>query len=136
LSIGTCCNSEKNTNKEPCKDLLIKTLHPLCFFVASLMFKDADWQCAICLTNAKALKEILKCGHVFHSVCMEAWRTQGKDSCPLCRRDTESQVVLVVESSKCPSRENVTFLVQMVSVAVAIVVVSLSLAIAVRAALK
>jgi hypothetical protein len=50
-------------------------------------------QCSICIDefittdyqeNVKASK-LVKCGHVFHTVCISEWLQQAK-TCPLCRR--------------------------------------------------
>lgn len=43
--------------------------------------------CAICLESVAARERVptLQCAHVFHALCLEAWRNAGGDSCPSCR---------------------------------------------------
>jgi uncharacterized protein (DUF2147 family) len=47
---------------------------------------SADWQCSICLEGAAAdpVQEI-KCGHIFHELCIKRWTDQGGTLCPMCR---------------------------------------------------
>lgn len=44
--------------------------------------------CSICLNQVKQTRSTpsLRCGHVFHSHCLEKWKEQGKNSCPTCRK--------------------------------------------------
>jgi hypothetical protein len=44
--------------------------------------------CAICLNEVKSTRNNppIRCGHVFHSHCLERWKSQGKNTCPTCRR--------------------------------------------------
>ena len=45
-------------------------------------------QCAICLNEVMSTRTNppLRCGHVFHSHCLEEWKNKGKNTCPVCRR--------------------------------------------------
>ncbi len=44
--------------------------------------------CAICLNEVKSTRTNppIRCGHVFHSNCLEKWKKQGKNTCPTCRK--------------------------------------------------
>ena len=44
--------------------------------------------CCICLNDVRATRanHPLRCGHVFHSHCLEEWKKQGKNTCPVCRK--------------------------------------------------
>ncbi len=44
--------------------------------------------CAICLNEVKSTRTNppIRCGHVFHSHCLQEWKDQGKNSCPICRK--------------------------------------------------
>lgn len=47
------------------------------------------FRCIICLSDVKAnemLREIPRCGHRFHSSCVDPWLGRSA-TCPLCRRD-------------------------------------------------
>jgi hypothetical protein len=44
--------------------------------------------CAICLNTVRETRQnpALRCGHVFHSHCIEDWKSRGKQTCPICRK--------------------------------------------------
>ena len=44
--------------------------------------------CAICLNTVRETRSHvpLRCGHLFHSHCIDAWKRQGKHTCPTCRK--------------------------------------------------
>jgi uncharacterized CHY-type Zn-finger protein len=44
--------------------------------------------CAICLNEVKCTRTnpALRCGHMFHSHCLQEWKNQGKNTCPTCRK--------------------------------------------------
>ena len=44
--------------------------------------------CTICLNDVRATEanHPLRCGHVFHYDCLEEWKNQGKNTCPVCRK--------------------------------------------------
>ena len=49
----------------------------------------ANTNCPICfsIANAGAVKaEVLLCGHLFHSKCINEWKSHSKN-CPLCRAE-------------------------------------------------
>lgn len=47
-----------------------------------------DAQCLVCLSDFEIDEEarrLVKCGHLFHRLCIDQWLTTGRNSCPLCR---------------------------------------------------
>jgi len=48
-------------------------------------FAQEDSECSICLDNIQPINlKTLKCGHKYHTACIEQWFKSSK-SCPLCR---------------------------------------------------
>jgi len=45
-------------------------------------------QCAICLNEVRQTRnsKAIRCGHIFHSHCLEKWRSKGNVTCPICRK--------------------------------------------------
>lgn len=45
-------------------------------------------QCAICLNEVRETRhsKAIRCGHIFHSHCLENWKKRGKVTCPVCRK--------------------------------------------------
>ena len=55
--------------------------------------------CSICLNEVKATRSNppLRCGHIFHSHCLQEWTNRGKNTCPTCRKVFDvSQFKIVV----------------------------------------
>ena len=44
--------------------------------------------CSICLNEVKSTRANppTRCGHMFHSHCLQAWKQKGKNTCPVCRK--------------------------------------------------
>jgi len=43
--------------------------------------------CSICLNEVKPTRNnTIRCGHIFHTSCIERWKSQGKHTCPVCRK--------------------------------------------------
>ena len=43
--------------------------------------------CSICLNEVKRTRNnAIRCGHIFHQSCIERWKSQGKHTCPVCRK--------------------------------------------------
>ena len=44
--------------------------------------------CSICLSDVRPTRNNppIRCGHVFHSDCLQHWKDQGKNTCPTCRK--------------------------------------------------
>ncbi len=51
-------------------------------------FSSECTTCAICLNPVRETRQnpALRCGHVFHSHCIEDWKSRGKQTCPVCRK--------------------------------------------------
>ena len=45
-------------------------------------------QCAICLNEVRQTRTNtpIRCGHLFHSHCLQNWKNKGKQTCPVCRK--------------------------------------------------
>jgi hypothetical protein len=50
---------------------------------------DSDDTCAICIETMDDQDDVrlLKCGHIFHSECIDPWLTVRRACCPLCKAD-------------------------------------------------
>jgi len=44
--------------------------------------------CSICLADVRSTRTNppIRCGHIFHTHCLEGWKAQGKNTCPTCRK--------------------------------------------------
>lgn len=44
--------------------------------------------CSICLNEVRPTRNNtgLRCGHLFHTHCLEEWKKRGKNTCPMCRK--------------------------------------------------
>ena len=44
--------------------------------------------CSICLTEVRSTRSNtrLRCGHIFHTECLDKWKERGKNTCPTCRK--------------------------------------------------
>ena len=44
--------------------------------------------CSICLNEVKSTRANppTRCGHMFHSHCLQGWKNKGKNTCPVCRK--------------------------------------------------
>ena len=44
--------------------------------------------CAICLNTVRETRQNkpIRCGHLFHSHCIEKWKERGNQTCPVCRK--------------------------------------------------
>lgn len=45
-------------------------------------------QCPVCMEDIMKNRgtRTLTCGHTFHNSCLEQWKEQGKNTCPMCRK--------------------------------------------------
>lgn len=60
--------------------------------------------CSICLNQVRPTRTNppIRCGHIFHSDCLEAWKEKGKNTCPVCRKVfdvSKFRVTLTVENN-------------------------------------
>lgn len=51
-------------------------------------------ECTICMENINCNKKKLKCGHIFHTKCIEIWKLSN-NTCPICRQE-------IKEDKYCP----------------------------------
>lgn len=61
--------------------------------------------CSICLNQVRPTRTNppIRCGHIFHSDCLEQWKGKGKNTCPVCRKvfDVSNyRVTLTVENNR------------------------------------
>ncbi|OAY31227.1 RING-H2 finger protein ATL79 [Manihot esculenta] len=45
-------------------------------------------ECAVCLSKieqGEEMRELRRCKHMFHRVCLDRWVAYGRMTCPLCR---------------------------------------------------
>ena len=44
--------------------------------------------CSICLGEVRSTRNNppIRCGHIFHSHCIQGWKDRGKNTCPTCRK--------------------------------------------------
>ena len=70
--------------------------------------------CAICLNEVKSTRNNppIRCGHVFHSHCLEEWKSKGKNTCPICRKvfDVSQFKVTVTVQNNYTAQSNVVSL--------------------------
>lgn len=60
--------------------------------------------CAICLNTVRETRtnKPTRCGHLFHSHCIEKWKKMGNQTCPTCRKiidGTNFKVQLTVHNN-------------------------------------
>ena len=59
--------------------------------------------CSICLNSVRRTRSTqeLPCGHLYHKKCIEAWEERGNETCPLCRKSTNTnnfRITLQIEN--------------------------------------
>lgn len=59
--------------------------------------------CSICLNSIRKTRSTqeLPCGHLFHRKCISEWHETGNETCPLCRKNTNTnnfRVTLQIEN--------------------------------------
>jgi hypothetical protein len=64
---------------------------------------DSTTTCAICLNPVRETRhnKPIRCGHLFHSHCIENWKSMGKQTCPICRKIFDGgsfRVTLTIEN--------------------------------------
>lgn len=60
--------------------------------------------CSICLSEVRCTRKNppARCGHMFHSHCLQEWKDQGKNSCPICRKiidGTQFKITVTVQNN-------------------------------------
>ena len=61
-------------------------------------------ECAICLNEVRSTRTNppIRCGHMFHSHCIQKWKDEGKNTCPTCRKVfdvSQFKVTLTVQNN-------------------------------------
>ena len=61
-------------------------------------------ECAICLGEVRSTRANtpIRCGHIFHSHCIQKWKDEGKNTCPTCRKVfdvSQFKVTLTVQNN-------------------------------------
>lgn len=52
------------------------------------LMENSNKVCTVCLDPMEKndeMRELCKCCHVFHKVCLDTWVNEGQVTCPLCR---------------------------------------------------
>jgi len=68
------------------------------------MSGDDTTSCSICLNpvgRSTRINPPIRCGHRFHRGCIERWKQQGNNTCPMCRKVfdvSKFRVILLVEN--------------------------------------
>jgi hypothetical protein len=70
-------------------------------------------QCAICLNEVRSTRTNppIRCGHMFHSHCLEAWKDKGKNTCPICRKlfdVSKFKVVVTIQNNYTAASNSVS----------------------------
>jgi len=69
--------------------------------------------CAICLNEVRSTRNnpSIRCGHTFHSHCLEEWKGKGKNTCPLCRKIfdvSQFKVTITIQNNYTSASNTVT----------------------------
>ena len=69
--------------------------------------------CSICLNEVRCTRKNppARCGHVFHSHCLQEWKDQGKNSCPICRKiidGTQFKITVTVQNNYTATANSVS----------------------------
>ena len=69
--------------------------------------------CAICLNEVKSTRTNppIRCGHVFHSHCLQRWKEQGKNTCPTCRKvfdASQFKIVVTIQNNYTAAANSVS----------------------------
>jgi len=70
-------------------------------------------QCAICLNEVRSTRTNppIRCGHMFHSHCIEEWKSKGKNTCPVCRKIfdvSKFKVVVTIQNNYTAASNSVS----------------------------
>lgn len=69
--------------------------------------------CSICLNEVRTTRKNppLRCGHVFHSFCIQEWKNKGKNNCPICRKvidGSKYSVTITIQNNDTSAESNVS----------------------------
>ena len=76
---------DKVTNKEASEETRERYSNKLLEMVAK--YEKDKLECPVCNEAPESLKDsvVTPCGHCFCKTCLNNWKKQDKDSCPVCR---------------------------------------------------
>lgn len=68
--------------------------------------------CSICLNGVRSTRKNppIRCGHVFHSCCIQEWKDKGKNTCPICRKvfdASQFKVTISIQNNYTPGENSV-----------------------------
>jgi hypothetical protein len=60
--------------------------------------------CSICLNEVRPTRTNppIRCGHMFHSQCLQEWKNKGKNTCPVCRKvfdGSQFKIVVTIQNN-------------------------------------
>ena len=69
--------------------------------------------CSICLNEVKSTRANppTRCGHMFHSHCLQEWKNQGKNTCPICRKiidGTQFKITVTIQNNYTATANSVS----------------------------
>jgi len=87
--------------------------------------------CPICIESMHNIST-LHCGHRFHTVCIDAWKSTGRQTCPMCRgepkeddtaamqdhqiavalRSRDEEILRLTHKARDGELENIRYLIQ------------------------
>ena len=69
--------------------------------------------CSICLGEVRTTRtnQMTRCGHLFHSQCLQKWKDAGKNTCPTCRKvidGTNFKIVVSIQNNYTAAANSVS----------------------------
>lgn len=69
--------------------------------------------CSICLNEVKCTRTNppIRCGHMFHSNCLQEWKNRGKNTCPICRKifdTTNFKITVTIQNNYTAAANSVS----------------------------
>lgn len=69
--------------------------------------------CSICLNEVRATRTNppIRCGHIFHTHCLERWKEQGKNTCPTCRKvfdASQFKIIVTIQNNYTAASNSVS----------------------------
>ena len=69
--------------------------------------------CAICLGEVRSTRSNppIRCGHIFHPHCLQAWKNQGKNTCPTCRKvfdASQFSIIVTIQNNHTAAANSVS----------------------------
>ena len=69
--------------------------------------------CSICLNEVRSTRTNppIRCGHMFHSHCLQEWKDKGKNTCPVCRKifdGSQFKIVVTIQNNYTAASNSVS----------------------------